>query len=55
MPDSAPITPAARQRLEDAILLEIERLSDAVWTLGQVDRDVWAAGLGALGSEAALG
>ena len=54
MPDPIPITPAARQRLERAILLEIDRLSDAVWELRQVDTEVFDVGMDALGSEPAL-
>ena len=54
MPEPIPITPAARQRLEDAILNEIERLGDAVWELRHVDREVLDVGMDALGNEAAL-
>ena len=54
MPDSVPVMSATRQRLEDAILLEIDRLGDAVWELGHVDREVFDVGMDVLGSEAAL-
>jgi hypothetical protein len=54
MPDTVSFAPAARLRLEDAILLEIDRLADALWGLGRVDREVFGVGVDTHGSEVAL-
>lgn len=40
--------------MEDALLMEIERLGETVWELEGVDGEVWEAGMSVHGNEAAL-
>jgi uncharacterized protein (DUF2384 family) len=48
------ISAAAKQKMEDALLAEIERLGEAIWELRRVDRELFNAGLAAFGDEAAF-
>ncbi|HEY1793346.1 MAG TPA: antitoxin Xre/MbcA/ParS toxin-binding domain-containing protein [Opitutaceae bacterium] len=48
------IPAAARQLLESALSVEIERLAEAIWELRRVDRQLFEAGMGAFGDEAAF-
>jgi uncharacterized protein (DUF2384 family) len=48
------VTAAARQRMEDALLAEIERLGEAIWDLRRVDRELFEAGQVAFGDEVAF-
>jgi len=40
--------------MEEALLVEIERLGEAVWELERVDGELWEAGMSVHGNEAAL-